>query len=158
MTKSRGLGPALRNPTVECSVCGRPMTNNLIGRHVAAHDPAAAEARRQRKRDRQRAYNQTPEGKATAARARHSEQGRRAGVERHRKWHRTERGRLAHQAHTAIAAAVRRGTLAKEPCIRCGSPESFAHHPNGYAGACRWDIEWLCLTHHMEAHGRVAAA
>ena len=158
MTKSRGLGPALRNPSVECPSCGRRMTNNLIGRHLPTHDPMHVEANRLRHAERQRRYHQTPAGQALAARARHSENGRRASIERARRWHRTESGRLAHNAHSAVSAAVRAGRVAKEPCIRCDSWESFAHHPRGYQGGARWDIEWLCLDHHMEAHGRAGAA
>lgn len=144
-----------QNPRVECPECGRVLPNNVSQRHARSHDAEVQEARRQRKCDRQRAYNQTPSGKATAARARHSETGRKADVERHRRRLATPEGRAAARAHNAIRAAVKRGRIVREGCRACGSPDSFAHHPNGYEGEARWDIEWLCMAHHMEAHGRV---
>jgi hypothetical protein len=147
-----------QNPRVACAVCGRTLPNNVIERHGRSHDAALQEAKRQRKCDRQRAYNQTEAGRTVARRTRHSEQGRRANIERHRRWFQTPTGRAATRAHNAVRAAIQRGRIVKKPCAVCGLLEAFAHHPNGYEGQARWDITWLCLVHHMEAHGRVVAA
>jgi hypothetical protein len=147
----------IRNPRVECPTCGRWLTSNLIGRHVAAHDPAVREARRIHKNGHQRSYHQSPAGRMTRRRWTRSPRGLAGARRREERWRRTEQGRKAHSAHTAVYVALRDGRLVRKPCRICGDPKAFAHHPNGYEGIHRLDVEWLCLTHHMEAHGRVAA-
>lgn len=145
------------NPIVACEVCERRMPNNAIGRHVLAHDAGRQEARRVAKNDRQRAYNQTEAGKATKARRIRSEVGREGFTRRRRRWRTEGHGRAAYQAHNAVQRAVQSGRLVRRPCEVCADPRSFAHHHMGYAVEHRLVVTWLCLAHHMEAHGRVAA-
>lgn len=133
------------------------MTNNLIGRHVQTHDPERREAQRAERNARQRAYYRTPEGRATAHRAHASEAGLRNRRLGHQKWRATTHGTIANRAHAAVRRAIRRGDLVKQPCMTCGNQQSFAHHANGYEGAAQLDVRWLCMPHHMEAHGRAAA-
>lgn len=145
------------NPRVDCPSCGRTIGNNSIARHLRTHDPAHREAKRLGKNERQRAYAQTPDGKATTRNARRSAVGaasHRRRVVRHRQ---TEVGRMAHAAHAAVARALNRGDLVRLPCQRCGSDRVEAHHPNGYAPEHQLDVVWLCHADHMEAHDRVAA-
>lgn len=54
-------------------------------------------------------------------------------------------------ARNAVKNAVRKGTLARKPCERCGSPKVSAHH-HDYSKPL--DVIWLCGTHHAEAHGK----
>lgn len=145
-----------QNPTVECPTCGRVLTSNLIERHLWSHDPVRQEGNRQRKNARQSAYLQTPEGRVAAIRSRHSQKGQVAHLRRVKKWRRTETGRVAVSAHTSVYVAVREGRLVRQPCEVCAAVEVYAHHPRGYQGAHRLDVQWLCLRHHMEVHGRVS--
>ena len=53
------------------------------------------------------------------------------------------------RARRAVLAAIKKGTLEKQPCRICGNPQSQAHHPD-YSRPL--DIVWLCPLHHGEAH------
>lgn len=53
-------------------------------------------------------------------------------------------------ARSRIAYAVRSGKLQPKPCQVCGTTEKVeAHHPD-YSKPL--DVQWLCFTHHREAH------
>ena len=52
-------------------------------------------------------------------------------------------------ARTKVSNAIRCGKLLKSPCVKCGSNESQAHHPN-YSQPL--DVVWLCIKHHFEEH------
>lgn len=54
----------------------------------------------------------------------------------------------------AIAHAVEDGKIVRPPCEVCGVPNAEAHHVD-YSRP--FDVRWLCRTHHMELHRRVAA-
>ena len=56
----------------------------------------------------------------------------------------------ARRAYSSVKYAVQTGKLKKQPCKRCGSLKSEAHHHNGYSN--RLDVVWLCRTHHSEEH------
>lgn len=45
--------------------------------------------------------------------------------------------------------AVQRGTLKKEPCMRCGEAKVHAHHEDYSAPL---DVMWLCTEHHALRH------
>lgn len=51
-------------------------------------------------------------------------------------------------AHKRVYAAMRNGTLKKEPCFKCGSTKSEAHHYD-YSRPLR--VTWLCKIHHRMA-------
>lgn len=50
-------------------------------------------------------------------------------------------------AHTLVFVALRKGTLKKSPCARCGSEKVEGHHPD-YSHPL--EVVWLCHFHHME--------
>ena len=54
------------------------------------------------------------------------------------------------ERRNAVAYALRTGTLIRQSCW-CGA-DAQAHHANGYDAAHHLDVEWLCTTHHAEAH------
>ena len=56
---------------------------------------------------------------------------------------------LRNKAHTAVAHALRNGTLAKEPCLFCGEAEVHAHHRD-YERPL--DVTWLCPKCHHRLH------
>lgn len=53
------------------------------------------------------------------------------------------------RAHNAVARAIRKGTLTREPCERCGEVKSLAHHED-------YDfpltVNWLCQPCHKQRH------
>jgi hypothetical protein len=51
-------------------------------------------------------------------------------------------------ARNAVAVAVMRADLTRQPCEVCGEPETEAHHED-YAR--RLDVQWLCHEHHRQA-------
>lgn len=53
------------------------------------------------------------------------------------------------RANTAIATALRSGTLTRKDCEKCGAKYTHAHHKD-YSRPL--DVQWLCPSHHKEAH------
>jgi hypothetical protein len=52
-------------------------------------------------------------------------------------------------AHGAVRRAILAGTLVRMPCIRCGEPNSVAHHED-YDKPL--EIVWLCQPCHKQRH------
>ena len=54
-----------------------------------------------------------------------------------------------HVAHSAVARAIRNGTLVRQPCVRCAEAKSIAHHED-------YDhplvVMWLCQACHKQRH------
>lgn len=59
------------------------------------------------------------------------------------------------RARQMVAAAIREGRLALKPCEVCGTTKKVQSHHDDYAKPL--GVQWLCWTHHMEAHGKKAA-
>lgn len=57
-------------------------------------------------------------------------------------------------ANNAVQAAVKKGTLVRQPCQVCGAARTHGHHYLGYSDEHRLDVIWLCARHHREAHGK----
>jgi len=91
-----------------------------------AKDPAREEARR--------IYQQTDEGKLLSNKA---------------KANYRKRNPNKYRAHNLVNSAIRRGSLFKEPCEKCGYNEVHAHHDD-YSKPL--NIRWLCNTHHRSWH------
>jgi hypothetical protein len=72
------------------------------------------------------------------------------------KWHKpaeqTRRMRAKYPekwaARWAVAKAIRRGDLVRQPCEVCGNPDAQAHHED-YSQPLR--VRWLCRLHHAQA-------
>jgi hypothetical protein len=79
------------------------------------------------------AYQQTPEGRAAASRAK-------------RRF--VERNPVKRKAHEMAGNAIRDGRLIRQPCETCGE-RAQAHHDD-YSKPL--DVRWLCTTHHAEWH------
>ena len=54
-----------------------------------------------------------------------------------------------YKAHGLVQKSVVAGTLQRQPCERCGSPQVHAHHED-YTRPL--DVMWLCPLHHKERH------
>ena len=52
-------------------------------------------------------------------------------------------------AHSAVARAIRNGTLLRRPCSRCGNEKSVAHHED-YGKPL--EVVWLCQPCHKQRH------
>lgn len=53
------------------------------------------------------------------------------------------------QANRAVANAVKKGVLVRQPCEVCGATKVHAHHDD-YSKLL--DVRWLCPAHHTEWH------
>ncbi len=56
------------------------------------------------------------------------------------------------KCHNAVARAVKKGTLVKVPCERCGEVKSLAHHED-YDKPL--DVVWLCQPCHKQRHKEI---
>jgi hypothetical protein len=60
----------------------------------------------------------------------------------------------ARWAHIALASALRRGLLQRQPCVVCGAEKVDGHHPD-YDRPM--DVVWLCRRHHHAVHRKGAS-
>jgi hypothetical protein len=70
-----------------------------------------------------------------------------AQTEQTRAWRAEDKRRAV--AHSAVARAIRNGTLGRIPCVRCGNEKSVAHHED-YDKPL--DVVWLCQPCHVKRH------
>ena len=56
-------------------------------------------------------------------------------------------------ARTKVSNSIRCGKLIKGPCVKCGSNNAQAHHPD-YSQPL--NVIWLCIKHHFEHHNNIA--
>lgn len=70
----------------------------------------------------------------------------------HRPKHRDlpDHRRVKANARSYANVYIKRGTLKKMPCEKCGEPKSQMHHDD-YSKPL--DVRWFCRPHHMELHG-----
>lgn len=59
------------------------------------------------------------------------------------------------KARAMVEREVLAGRLQRNPCEICGEPKTHAHHDD-YSKPL--EVRWLCVKHHMEAHGKVYVA
>jgi hypothetical protein len=62
------------------------------------------------------------------------------------------------KAHSAVAWAVRRGKLVRQPCEVCGTVKSVHAHHEDYSASAVLDVVWLCRAHHRQRHAERRAA
>ena len=62
-------------------------------------------------------------------------------------WRKADKRRSV--CHSAVARAIKHGTLIRQPCIRCGNEKSLAHHED-YDFPL--DVMWLCQPCHRKRH------
>jgi len=68
-------------------------------------------------------------------------------LEQTKKWRTEDKRRVA--CHNAVARAIKAGKLVPEPCVRCQSEKSLAHHED-YDKPL--DVMWLCQPCHSQRH------
>jgi hypothetical protein len=59
----------------------------------------------------------------------------------------------ARRAHQAVADAIKKRELTRQPCEICGDDYTVAHHDD-YGRPL--DVQWLCLKHHKRVHRLMA--
>ena len=64
-----------------------------------------------------------------------------------------EKDPIEERARQTVRNAVKRGSLVRLPCEVCGEAKSEGHHDD-YDKPL--DVRWLCRTHHVEHHKRIA--
>ena len=55
-------------------------------------------------------------------------------------------------AHSSVSNAIKKGTLTRSPCVRCGETKSLAHHED-YDKPL--DVVWLCQPCHKQRHKEI---
>ena len=63
--------------------------------------------------------------------------------------YKTPENAIKHRARVMINYRVKRGIIKRQPCIKCNSLKSQAHHTD-YSKPL--EIIWLCIKHHREEH------
>ena len=63
------------------------------------------------------------------------------------KWRKEDSRRSV--AHSAVARAIRKGEIERQPCCICGAQKSMAHHES-YDFPL--DVVWYCQVHHKARH------
>lgn len=63
-----------------------------------------------------------------------------------------KRNRIKSNAHTAVARALRKGTLVRKPCEEpgCGRTDYVEAHHDDYTKPL--EVKWLCDPHHKKRH------
>lgn len=64
--------------------------------------------------------------------------------------------RQKHNARALLNQAVARGTVKRQPCEVCGTADHLEAHHGDYSRP--YDVRWLCVPHHAEAHRMERAA
>jgi hypothetical protein len=67
-----------------------------------------------------------------------------------RAWDKANKAKKA--VHKIVESALLRGDLVRQPCCRCGSTDSHAHHDD-YDKPL--EVMWLCPLHHKERHREI---
>jgi hypothetical protein len=151
----RGIQPKVTDAGRECTKCKavKPFEEfglnrkGPFGRQSSCRVCACAESRRR--------YNADP-GSATkrTTRWRKDNTGRFNAL-----WKKSHDGQLENcperpLARRAMAQAIKRGVLVRQPCEVCGDPKSQGHHWS-YAREHWLDVKWLCRKHHAAEHARL---
>lgn len=56
------------------------------------------------------------------------------------------------RAHRMVSYAIKKGTLLRCPCVRCGAEKTYAHHED-YDKPL--DVVWLCQPCHKQRHKEI---
>lgn len=60
----------------------------------------------------------------------------------------------ARWAHMALASAIKRGLIERQPCEECGAEPTDGHHDDYDRPMV---VRWLCRRHHRAAHSKRGA-
>lgn len=135
-------------PEKACTKCGvvRPNTRQFFSPDTRKTGVGL----QARCRDCCRAWSRSARGREFGRAATKSEQARERRAAAMRRWRARNPDVVA--AYYAVARAIKRGRLQRQPCVKCGTPKGEAHHHRGYAPEHRLDVEWLCKECHVVEH------
>ena len=98
-------------------------------------------------------YRKTPQGIASRKREKQYPENK-------KRYKQSEKGKIAaskykisferESSKNAVAYALRKGKLTKQPCFVCGE-KAIAHH-SSYASDMKLAVTWLCIQHHNQLH------
>lgn len=58
-------------------------------------------------------------------------------------------------ARNYVYRAIKKGSMERLPCVKCGELKTHAHHHNGYNKENRLNVMWLCKDHHYQIHKNI---
>lgn len=135
-----------------CTKCHEEKPESDYGKHGDGTRPDCKVCRRETKR-KYHAKNRVTINANTRAWRKRNPKKAAASMSR---WYarKAERTGCTVSARTAVNQAVKAGLLQQQPCEVCDAKKVEGHHDD-YTKPL--DVRWLCLKHHCEVHGRVAA-
>ena len=133
-----------------CFKCGIVKPLDEFYRHSAMSDGRLGKCKECTKNDVSENYYKRRKQYATYEKARFQSQRRKEWL---KVYGPIAKARNAHKvkARCAVANALQDGKICRKPCEVCGSLVVQAHHDD-YSKPL--DVRWLCLAHHLEAHGK----
>lgn len=135
-----------------CFKCGKRKALSAFYQHSAMGDGLLGKCKECTKADVKANYRSKISQYKDYERARAQLPARRVAI---LEYQRTRRSKFPdkYKARTAVGNALRDGRLERQPCAKCGSDETQAHHDD-YSRPL--DVRWLCFTCHRKEHGQYA--
>lgn len=130
-----------------CFRCGRVLALDEFYRHPQMTDGHLGKCKDCTKADASNNYRARKPERMEYERERNTRPERKAARADYQREHRTRHPEHS-RARALVSYHVRAGHLVRQPCEKCGSPKSQAHHPDHSKPL---DVQWLCLVHHREA-------
>lgn len=130
-----------------CFKCGLALALDEFYRHPDMADGLLGKCKRCTRADVSSNYRKRKPQYASYEMRRSASPSRKAAKAEYQKRHRAKHPEK-NRARQRVAYALRAGLLQRQPCERCGSVKSQAHHPDHSRPL---DVQWLCVVHHREA-------
>jgi hypothetical protein len=132
----------------ECFKCKTVKPLEAFYKHLMMADGHVNKCKECNKNDVTANRNKNIEKVRAYDRARSKEPERiKAAAEINRAWRAEDSRRVL--AHSAVARAIRKGELVRQPCCRCGAEKTVAHHED-YDKPL--EVVWLCQPCHKQRH------
>jgi len=143
---------SVREATKRCFKCMQEKHLSDFYRHPMMGDGHLGKCKECTKKDVSENYRKNRKHYITYERKREQDPERRA---KKKVYGTTLRARnpIKARAWNLTGCAIKSGLLVRQPCEVCGHSPVEAHHGD-YSKPL--DVRWLCRTHHLEQHGKVA--
>ena len=140
--------------TKKCFKCGEVKPLRAFYRHPMMGDGRLNKCKECTKMDVAENYSKNREYYAEYERERFQRKSRKKACIKYQR-ERRQRFPEKEKARRMVSYYIRTGKLKKQPCEKCESTESQAHHDD-YSKPL--DVRWLCRKCHLEEHGKEAYA
>jgi hypothetical protein len=137
-----------------CFKCGRSLPLDAFYPHPAMKDGRLGKCKDCTKEDVRANYAAKREQYSAYYAKRNQEPERKESLLRHQRARRARHPERS-RARNAVSNALRDGKLERQPCERCESPRSQAHHED-YSRPL--DVRWLCFPCHRDEHGQTVVS